>query len=186
MVMRIVWIVLALGSVLLSGCAKEVGGDYALDEGKNTGVMVASLTRSGLGAGFNLFVRLRGVGHRYDSRVAVTDAFVSSDWGCPFALRIAEHEACGRLAVVELQAGEYEFYAWEGSSGNTRIKSQQPFSKRFRITAGKAVYIGNMHLAVESYSYGVRVSDMRDRDLPLFHSKNPKVAQGTVLVELVQ
>lgn len=98
---------------------------------------------------------------------------------------------CGRLAVIELQPGEYEFYSWRGgtSSGpggfTVTVRSTEPFSKRFRVIPGKAVYLGNVHFSVsrsgpfQRAPYQMRVSDLRQRDLALLHQKNPRITPDT-------
>lgn len=175
-------------ALLLGGCASapNIGKDYSLDEAKGKGILLVSMTRSG-DRGFNMFVDLRGVDNKYDQAVPVTDLFASLDWSCPIT---ETSEPCGRLAVIELPQGEYEFYSWHGGSSNgkisTSVKAMNEFSKRFKVTSGKVVYVGNVHLAIGGGRFAMRISDKRDRDLPLFSSKYPKIATDKIQVDIIK
>ena len=191
--------------LLLSACAaSNVGTDYAVDETKGTGVLVASLTRSGQ-SGFNMFVDLRSLDGKYTNAVPVTDLFFPSDWGCPLFGEIPKEQPCGRLAIIELPQGEYEFYSWHGGSGGgpgtirIDVRSVHEFSKRFKITAGKALYVGNINFALDTgftkgllglpvpkYTYKMEITDKRDRDLTLLYQKNPKIVPSMVIVDTLQ
>jgi len=141
-------------SVLFGCSAVNIATDYSLDERKGSGVAVVSLTRSGLPSSFNMWVNIRGIDNNYKNSVPVADIFASSDWRCPFLGTATEDTPCGRLAIIELQQGEYEFYSWEGATGGGpgaitfRVGSTTDFSKRFRVAAGKAVYLGNVNFSV--------------------------------------
>ena len=149
-----------------------------------------------------MFVNLRGVDNKYQNPVPVFDAFASMDWRCPFLGTATEDAPCGRLAIIELQQGEYEFYSWGGQAGagagpvTYNVGSTNDFSKRFRVLAGKAVYLGNVHFAISfdaptftilsvRYPYRIKVSDMRQRDLPLFYQKNPSITSESVVVNIL-
>ena len=185
---------------LVSGCrTTNIAGDYSLDPTKNTGVAVVSLTMSGLPSGFNMFINYRGVDVDHKSSVPVSDLFASADWRCPFLGTATEAEPCGRLAVIELQPGEYEFHSWQGGAGGapggftTSVRSIKEFSKRFRVLKGKAVYLGNIHFSVEQPrflvgqgTYTMKISDLRDRDLGLLRAKHPNVTQDLLVVSILQ
>lgn len=184
----------SLLAMLLGGCGTtNIGKEYSLDEakGKGIGVMLASMTQAGLQSRFNMFVDLRGVDNKYNNKIPVTDAFVTSDWACPFLGTGTEEQPCGRLAVIELPQGEYEFYSWHGgaSTGATSsvtVKSRQEFSKRFKVTAGKVVYVGNVHFSVSGGWYAMKIIDKRDRDLPLFSRKYPKITSDNIQIDIIQ
>jgi hypothetical protein len=124
--------------------------------------------------------------------------FASADWRCPFLGTPTEDSPCGRLAVIELQQGEYEFYSWQGGTSGgpggftVTVRSTEPFSKRFRVVPGKAVYLGNIHFSVTrggpfqgGGTYRMRVSDLQKRDLPLLHQKNPRITSDSVVVSIL-
>jgi len=180
-------------ALLLTGCAaSNIARDYVPDPKHPDGVAVVSLTRSGIGAQFNLFINVRGIDRQYDTKIVITELLTSSDWSCPALGTIAEDKPCGRLAVLRLLPGSYEFYSWSGSTGSASIWPRQPFSKKFTVVAGTVVYLGNVHLAIGSSGfsvqggYQVRTADMRDRDLPLLHRNYPKIAPDTVLVRIIE
>jgi len=193
--------VAAFALLLMVGCrAINLDADYVPDSSKATGVVVASLTRSGT-PGFNMFVALRGVDNDYKNSVPVSDAFAPSDWECPFTLTflgrfhtgtIPEDPPCGRLAVLELPRGEYEFYSWHGASGNRTVRASTGFSKRFKIISGKAVYLGNIHITIVQGEWGsgggtfeMKVRDKRERDLPLLATKNPGITSERIVISIL-
>jgi hypothetical protein len=194
--------ILSLSLLGLFGCrAVNIASGFSLDERKGTGVAVVSLTVSGLPSSMNLFFNLRGVDNIYDNSVPAFDFFASSDWRCPLFGSATEDAPCGRLAIIELQQGEYEFYSWGAHSGgpvgfSASASPTDRFSKRFKVLAGKAVYLGNIHLAVSfdspkfallsvRYPYRIKVSDMRQRDLPLLYQKNPNITSESVVVNIL-
>jgi hypothetical protein len=177
--------------IFLSGCgASNITKDYSLDKSKGTGILLASMTQAGLPSSFNMFVHLRGVDNKYSNEVPVTDVFVSVDWPCPFLGTSTEAAPCGRLAVIELPQGEYEFYSWSGSSNNgktsTTVSARKEFSQRFKVAAGKVTYVGNMHFSVARGSYALNALDKRDRDLPLFHSKYLRITPKDIQINIIK
>ena len=138
-------------ALLVSGCgASHVARDYAPTPGDPDGVVVVSLTRSGIGSQFNLAVGLRALDRRYQRNVTVTDLLTPNDWSCPALGTIPEDPPCGRLAVLRLVPGAYEFFEWSGSTGSATISSRQHFSKTFTVVAATVTYLGNLHLAIGS------------------------------------
>ena len=104
---------------------------------------------------------------------------------------------CGRLAIIELPQGEYGFYSWHGSISNLPVGSG--LSKRFKVIAGKAVYLGNLHIPFRhewttgktllpdrDLTCNVKIADMRERDLPLVYQKNPKITADKVIIKVLQ
>lgn len=194
----LVVVVLTVVFALASGCRTvNVSSDYRLDSSKNVGLAIVSLTMAGLPSGFNVFVNYRGVNVDHKSAVAVSDLFSSADWRCPFLGMATDENPCGRLAVIELQPGEYEFYSWRGESGGGpgsiqfTVRSTVDFSKRFKVIPGTAVYLGNVHFSIDRRifgggSYQMLITDRRDRDLTLLHSKHPSITPDRVVVSLLE
>lgn len=198
---------------------KNIGEDYSLDDTKGRGVLIVSLTHSGTRVS-SMFVDLRGVDNDFKGEVSSIiekrlffERKKVMDWKCPMFGKTPEDKPCGRVAIIELPQGEYEFYSWHGyetkmvpSSGGgfTRMQSSvgvwppPEFSKRFKVIAGKVVYLGNLHISTrekwrmgrfapyKDFRYTVKVADMRERDLPLAYQKNPKITADKVVVSILQ
>jgi len=187
--------------VFLEACSSaNIKGDYSLHENNETGLLVVSLVRSGEG-NFGMFADIQGINNKYTNSIPITDLFASSDWGCPMFGEIPKDKPCGRLAVIEMPKGKYEFYAWHGNQGNNfTIRSIKKFSKKFTIASGKATYIGNIHfiisrketgesilgLSVSKPTFEIQTSNMQDRDLSLFYKKHPKISGEKVQVNIIQ
>lgn len=183
----------AILAVMALGCrTTNVDPGYTLREDGNSGVAVVSLTRAGGLSDSNLFLEFRGVGHEFASSLPVTDLFASSDWGCPLFQQATDKDPCGRLAVVELPAGGYEFYSWSAGSfdavsGITRkAKPFEEFSKRFLIRPGEAVYLGNVHFSFRGGRFDMKVLDRQDRDLTLLRQKYPNLSSSQVRIRVLQ
>jgi hypothetical protein len=209
--------------LILTYCApgiirlKNIGEDYALDDTKGNGIVIVSLTHSGSPL-TSMFVDLRGVDNDYKAEVSIIEQqlfFVrkkTMDWKCPMFGKTPEDKPCGRLGIIELPQGEYEFYSWRGYKTETvgthphvtttlvKIAVWPPpeFSKRFRVIAGKALYLGNLHISVRKkwvmgrihpyreIRYKLKIADMSERDLPLFYQKNPMITEDKVVVNILQ
>jgi len=213
-----IWLgLIVLFCFLLGGCAMPLAlpmksslyKDYSLDDKKEMGIVIVSLTRSGYG-GYRMYLMFRALENEFKGatgNVYLKQQFKSLDWECPKYLfkpkDIPEENPCGRLAVFELPQGEYEFYSWRGSmaSGKYTEWIEAPgggFSKKFSVIAGKGVYIGNMHISLRykmlegrlfpyrDYRYRLETSDMRERDLLLFYSKHPLVTPDKVVIDILK
>jgi hypothetical protein len=89
--------------------------------------------------------------------------------------------------VVELDPGDYEL-----RRGIIRVSAQEAyvsphtFGYRFTIVAGKATYLGNVHVDIElSADRRIRSSevllDRRSRDLPILYRRYSGVQQAQVI-----
>lgn len=91
----------------------------------------------------------------------------------------------GRLAALRLPAGDYEFYAWKlrepNPYGGTEYSPSHPFSYRFSVRPGQAIYIGqlNLHLS-ERNTQMITVEDNRGRDLAVLMEKIPSIRAGQI------
>ena len=178
----IVWLLACL-AVSASGCASfNVGADYSPIPDSHKGLAVFSLTGSGIGY-FNIKFR-RTSGGAAGFAPSGGTAGPKPDWIDP----------TGRLVAIDLDGGEYEFFAWEDhfgagptqsmatvvsdASGTMAIRarsSKTPFSVRFLVHSAAVTYIGNIHVALTGDGYTVRVSDQADRDLALFHQRYTRI-----------
>lgn len=81
--------------------------------------------------------------------------------------------------------GEYEFYAWTQPESGYFWHSQTPFSVRFHVTPGKAIYIGNLALLMKGLStFGLEARDRRDTELPIFLANYPNIREDDVEVAI--
>lgn len=156
---------------VLSGCATfNVAKDYALDNKPASGLLVTSFTHT-----------TQSMVLAYRSKDGKTGTVMTGniqdplDWTGPN----------GRLVVIELASGDYEFVEWRSQSGNM-LYTSKPFSIPFSVSSGKATYIGNIHVAMVEFTglYKVGVVDKKDRDLPLLHSKYPKLRATDVVTSI--
>jgi hypothetical protein len=107
--------------------------------------------------------------------IPVNDPAYGLDWqvGDPAVTNAGE----GRVAVVELAPGDYELRRWVINVGNrAAYSSRRPLGYRFNIVAGKATYLGNVHVdiqrsAAESLPFATTLEDRRERDLPIVQRK---------------
>ena len=149
--------------------------DPAYRPGAN-GLLVASLTASGYNPG-TLWVQVVRASASTETvaSIPVNDPAYGLDWqaGDP----AVTNGGAGRVAVVELAPGEYELRRWVINIGNSAAySSRRPLAYRFNIVAGKATYVGNLHVdvqrsAAESLPLATTLEDRRERDLPIVRRK---------------
>lgn len=89
-------------------------------------------------------------------------------------------EAIGRLAVMRLPPGDYELYDWKvvvpNRYGGDVFSPKRAFAYRFRVEAGRAIYLGNLDLRMtEQDTYGITVENKAKRDLALLEKKLPSM-----------
>jgi hypothetical protein len=89
----------------------------------------------------------------------------------------------GRLVVIELDSGSYQFYRWAFLLGVQRVLPDKDFAIPFEILPGKATYIGNLHfgISLKTRDYELTVSDQSDRDLTLFHKRFGNIKSSDVI-----
>ena len=184
--LRLITIALVCGA-LLGGCAgtaaPKVDPAYRLT---SKGLLVASVTVSGYNPGtFSHQVVRAASPTETVVTIPINDEANALDWrlGDP-AVRDGGY---GRLAVVELDPGDYEL-----RRGIIRVSAQEAyvsshaFGYRFTIVPGKATYLGNVHVHIElSADRQIRSSevllDRRSRDLPILYRGYSGVQQAQVI-----
>jgi len=154
----------------MTGCVSfDVDRNYSLAGKTDKGLLVVSVTQTGpIGC---LRYNLRGITVSKDTFVMSCAPHSPPDWRSPR----------GRLSVIELPAGKYEFYKWS-EVGTQYVAAKELFSAPFTIEARKANYIGNLHIQVtpERTTYNIFIRDRQDRDLPLFRSRFVNVDQKSI------
>ena len=93
--------------------------------------------------------------------------------------------AIGRLAALRLPAGDYELYDWKlvvpNQYGGNEFSPKRAFGYRFKVEAGRAVYLGNVDLRMtEQDTYNIAVENKAKRDLALLAKKAPSVSAEDV------
>jgi hypothetical protein len=179
---RVSWL-LGLSAIALAGCFQNnVSSDFSLESAKDSGVLVASLGRSGA-TDFNMTLTLRNVQTGKKSIVVVDNNKTDSDFGKierevtgkGFTLdwgHAAKDNPVGRLVVLNLPVGEYEIRGFDGDA--PRFAQQ---------SAGQITYLGSVVIAMpDAIYYGqptgqfhVATADARDRDGKLLQQKYPRL-----------
>ena len=180
---RLVWALLL--AWLLQGCAlqpKNISSDFALSEASEAGVMIGSITYTGGYSGYSVFFKAKEGEQIFEVQtgagITLLPVWPEGDFG-DIGLK-------GDLFAIELPAGDYNFYSWGVSSGLAHINPTAPFTIRFVVKPGQAVYTGNfnfhqtarMGLTVTGVS--VSYSDWLERDVGLFRARYDKVEIGRI------
>jgi len=173
-----------LSVFFVSSCAtKNVSKDFSLSPQTDKGLVVGSITYSGSYSGYSVTYHQapNGISGRFQS--GQTNVIV------PY-FPAGEFEAMGikgNLIAAELPAGDYEINSWNVGSGAAAVRPTLPFSIKFHVTPGKAVYVGNFHFTQLS-SMGLTITgakvdyrDMRTRDIEVLSSNYPSLS--TVPIE---
>lgn len=158
----------------LASCAvANVGRDYSLAGRPGTGLVVMSLTHTVSSA----TLAYQPLGGGSGAAFMTGSARDPMDWQSPR----------GRLVVAELPAGRYQFHEWRASVGSASMRSR-PFSIPFVVTEGRATYIGNVFLDIDTSTraYKVSVKDMAGRDLPLLRERYRKVRAADVITAIAR
>jgi hypothetical protein len=183
---------IALTAALLASCAlHDVGHDYVLKPGEPKGLAVAAFTFSGSSLGSLTWTVHQVVGPKAPPTgeqqiVVFSSRSEGVDWPPPIGAPVPDTRLAGRLAVIELAPGNYEFTRWNGSSGAYGLSSTKPLAIRFKVEAGKATYIGDVHLFWENPKYGVKVFDRSQRDLDLLRKKVPSLTEDQIVTQLAE
>lgn len=95
---------------------------------------------------------------------------------------VNDGRAVGRLAVLRLPPGDYEFHAWalkeKTPGGETEYGPARDFSYRFHVESGKVAYLGRLNLQLsERATQKLTVEDWQKDDLVLLEKKHPELAR---------
>jgi len=189
------------GAALLVGSCtlNNVGSDYAADSQAGSGVVVASLGRTGASE-FDLMAVVRPVAGGRTYQIVVDNNKVTKDFGkvivpppgSPYSDwgYVPETAPLERLVVTSLPAGDYEFSSvsgiaprFSGSSPDPFSISSDPIGLRFTVRPGSVTYLGSVVFGFPgwlstSHAFGpmkVVTADTHDRDAELVRSRYPKL-----------
>jgi hypothetical protein len=185
---RVTTAILALA--LASACATtEQAATSTRLTGNPNGLLIVSLTITP-SLGHPLHWDLHAESNP-DSRLKRLVAYAGTsdeDWSRP----PKSHVMGGRLIVQELPPGTYRLRSWEHTvmTDTRRFTTYRPkflLPFRFRVEAGRAVYIGNLHLHAEwkAQKYPLRVFDARERDLALFRQRYAGIGAEQIDIRLL-
>lgn len=163
---------LALGGC--SGVARlSASSDYQLKKESSEALVLVSFTAP--------YPQLHWSYRSVDGRQPVTEGFVMTSWalnGEPLMIDDAE------VFPFTLPPGEYEFYKWSQPAQGVYTFSVAPFSLHFSVRPDQVTYIGNVQLRTEGKKFGLGFVDKRERDIPAFLAKYPKVTSAQVVVRI--
>lgn len=182
------WLSLALLALaaVVSGCAaRSIKQDYQLNPEK--GVLLGSITRDGMLAGYRVLFRPLGQEKGFDFVETGCDSIVE-----PSCYARQDFEAIGLkgdLFAVELPPGDYEVFAWDVVSGSIHVGPSSPISLRYRIAPGRATYVGNFHFT-QTARFGLGVAGARvdhskpfERDFALIQDKYPGLSAHAIDID---
>lgn len=211
----------ALLVVGFAGCAAspDLPSTYVLDSNSSEGLAVISLTLSGkpLEKVSHYEYRIREVLPRGESHAVVSQHYASArqharsvqDEGKERpvthsvvvkgpnntdALDIQDAgKASGRLAVIRLLPGDYEFHTWQvrepSPYGETEYRPARDFVYRFSIRPGEITYVGRLSLHLgQGNTERIAIEDRQAEDTDLFSKKYPalRTARFTASVGTLQ
>ena len=174
-------ILAVISLILLGSCGHlaKLPENYAIDPKSPNGVVIVSLTFQG-GLQFQSFtLEYREVGGGETQSMHSASILAAPD--------LDSDGRKGWLFPRELPPGEYEFYKWRGTTGNMSYWSPREFSHRFKITPGRATYIGSLNVLTSAATkrYEVQVRDERERDMTAFTARYKGIKQEQVEYEIM-
>jgi hypothetical protein len=207
----------ALIVIGLVGCAAspELSSTYALDSNRSEGLVVVSLTLGGKPldkvSDFEYLIRevpptgetYALVSHRYASARQSARSVQDDSKNQPLAYPVIvkgtnSHEtldildagrATGRVAVLRLPPGDYEFHTWRVREpdpyGEKEYKPANEFSYRFHVQPGEAMYIGRLNLYLgNNNAQRVAIEDRQADDLNLLAGKYSALRDARVVASI--
>lgn len=198
----------------LAGCAAspDLPSTYTLDSKRPEGLAIVSLTLSGkaLDKVTDYEYQIREVLPRGEAYAVVSQHYASARQHArsvqnegkerPFthsvvvkglsnadALDIRDAgKATGRLAVLRLLPGEYEFHTWQvrepSPYGETEYRPAREFVYRFSIKPGEATYIGRLNLHLGSgNTERITANDRQAEDMSLLGQKYPAIPAAKIV-----
>lgn len=97
--------------------------------------------------------------------------------------------ATGRVAILRLPPGMYEFYTWKATEpkpyGALEYGPPGTFSYPFEVKPGQASYLGELNLRLRGEkTYRLTLENSRDRDLALLAGRIPSIRAENVLNQI--
>jgi hypothetical protein len=183
---------------VLGGCTNlqlsDPPSEYAPALSNEKGAIVVSLTRTRPGHGrggylseANVIFRRQGTDDRQVLPPLTTD-FGGAEAGF----------GDGKLFVVELPVGSYEFFSWGITQGTfKRYSAKEPMSIPFSVQPGVMKYLGEINVDVLIPDAGplgmpgisgvrINVKNSQTRDFGVLAKKYPKLTLSDIKIELMR
>lgn len=165
-------ILLCLSLLFLAACTapiRNIPDSYHLRD--NAGVALISLTVSGE-CGYVYFTTIKNIDTHQEYTVGMQDIGKEMDWHksndtCPST----PDNYFGKLVAIELPAGYYQIYQFEGLGTYRRFSSRHELKMQFTVQPGVVNYLGNLHFHVNKKGFLYSLKNMSKRDIPLFLKK---------------
>ncbi len=174
------WTCLAICCQWMTGCFSlptNVGNNWSFSENPAMGLLVASLTYSGLCEVSN-FIQLENQAHTEQLLISFA---TQPDW-LPSNDCVSEMpQPAGRLMVVALQPGDYAITGYLSRLKSISIAPDETSPIMVSIKRKAITYIGNIHLHISDLDIRRVIVDQSKRDMDLFLSKYPELAHESVL-----
>lgn len=187
MLRRALLLTATLGALTLSGCAtRDIPASYQFSPASGRGVVLASLTFNGAEYGAMSY-RLRHLGTRQVTVLPVAQSDPQKPDNIPAGKWTPEPGFAlhGRLAAVELPAGEYQVEGWGMQVGTRILSSTKVLEETFKVTPGRPVYIGNLHTLFRGNGRYVTLRvDERQRDLALAAKHFPAIQVASLTYDI--
>ena len=162
---------------------ENISKNYQLN--KDAGVVLLSLTASGE-CGYAYFTEFREIYSSREYSLGMQDIGHERDWkkkkhDCPSAT----NDYFGKLVAIEIPAGTYQFFQFEGVSRNRRVFTEHEMNIKFTVKPGFINYIGNLHFHVMRKSLVYSVNNMSKRDIPLFLNKYNQFNSQNIIINTI-
>jgi hypothetical protein len=160
-------VVLILCTILCTGCAQlDVRSGYHLAPTSRNGIAAVGLTASDNIPEFVWHLRRVGTSESID--VVFHTIYNPLMWTNPR----------GRLAMFELEQGDYEIFDW--SEG--RLSPTEFFRIPFSVQAGRVTYLGRLHLNLNARMtrFEIKSQNQYSDDYAILRKKIPNLAPESV------
>ena len=180
---KLIAVVLFVSHLLASCSSLQTSQNYLLN--KSEGLVFFSMTQSGiLSSRFQLKFINEVSKADYVVNLRKGDKFeIGFDKNDPQANRLIDNPV-GKMVILRLPEGVYSLSNWSAEEKKATGKhslSKMP-NRRFRVSNGRPLYLGNLHLQNTAQLSSFFIMDNRARDLDLFYKHYPRVEKNKLLV----
>ena len=193
----VICVVLLFAACSTMGATSKVSEGLQVPSGMPSGEIFGSIVRptdkQAAGPTYMRYdLRFRRIGTQEGGFVAMTDTIFDTREGWD----LRRPDVIGKSFRQALPPGDYEIYNFDMSSDTGQVSmrfwSEQPFSVKFHVSAGEAVYLGRF-IAVGVWGKGLfglrrpdggyfRLANAMNEDLAAASAKGTPIAQDTVRV----